>query len=108
MARGRRDRSRRRQFPGDDAQWDEFGRFARSEEGKAYFRDDPPIGPDGSFRLEGVPQGSYQLQVWSKGPDEPGTTRLEAGTEFEVPATPEGRSDEPLDLGALPLRERTP
>ena len=63
---------------------------------------------DGSFRIEDVPPGDYQLEVTINAPRTGGATvfpqpiaRLEH--EFTVLEIPGGRGDEPLDLGKLEL-----
>lgn len=89
-----------------------------SDEGRAYwktFRAYPfAVRPDGSFRVEDVEPGIYQFDVTLGG--EPHTNgaaivrqpiaRLKH--EFTVPEMPEGRSDEPLDLGELELKPVEP
>lgn len=64
------------------------------------------INDDGSFRIEDVIAGTYDLTVWIEErltgqgrPEEIGSYR---GT-IEVPQMPGRRSDEPLDLGELEL-----
>ncbi len=64
--------------------------------------------PDGSFRIDDVPGGKYELTVDLR---ETVTIRNQAHMplidlhkqEVDVPASPEGRSDTPLDLGAIRL-----
>ncbi|NUN95405.1 MAG: hypothetical protein HUU16_04470 [Candidatus Omnitrophica bacterium] len=61
--------------------------------------------PDGSFRFEDIPEGTYNLIFTVLDPTSPdqmmgkamGTLR----TEITVPPMEGGRSDEPLDLGSL-------
>ena len=67
---------------------------------------DLPIDADGRFRVEDVPAGTYALRVWIRRPPGatgPDPTRPSLGGlhEFTVPPVPGGRSDLPLDLGAL-------
>ncbi len=64
------------------------------------------IEPDGTFRIEDVVAGSYQLsltvhdmQSGNGRPESVGTVNKH----FEVPEMKAGRSDEPLSLGELPL-----
>lgn len=68
------------------------------------------INPDGTFRVEDVPAGKYELRM---SVFEPPTSGRCCGWgeligrvshEFEVPEMPGGRSDEPLDLGTLVLK----
>jgi hypothetical protein len=98
-------------FPGDDEVWKTYGAFLSTEEGKAYYRDGLPVGRDGSFRIEGVPTGRFQLIIWVTGPavgkpDEADTYYASGGTEIEVEPTPAGGSDEPLPLGSIVLPRR--
>ncbi|OHB67601.1 MAG: hypothetical protein A2Y77_13960 [Planctomycetes bacterium RBG_13_62_9] len=64
--------------------------------------------PDGAFRADDVPAGSYCLYFYAYTP--PTNTRSFRGERlgslthpFAVPEMPGGRSDEPLDLGVLEL-----
>lgn len=62
------------------------------------------VQPDGTFRVDDVPAGRYRLHVRAETPKPGGKgTRLAAAAEVEVkvPDMPEGRSDEPLDVGEL-------
>ncbi len=66
------------------------------------------IQPDGSFRLEDIPAGTYILS-FLVAPDEPPgispSRRPERITrEIVVPEMPGGRSDTPLDLGVITLQ----
>jgi protein involved in polysaccharide export with SLBB domain len=69
------------------------------------------LNSDGSFRVEDVPAGTYVLEASVYQPPPDGDSRKInfekiVGTvkvEFVVPPIPGGRSDEPLDLGDLPL-----
>ena len=68
---------------------------------------------DGSFRLQDVPAGTYQLEIKLRGfkpdsvaPNEFSNTQPEIGAltrEINVPDVPEGPSAEVLDLGILEL-----
>jgi hypothetical protein len=97
-------------LPGDDDVWRVYGAFLDSEEGKAYYRDGLPVGGDGSFRIEGVPTGHFQLFIWvpgaavGKADEKPryyaiGTSRVEV-----EPGTP-GQVFEPLSLGTIILHK---
>jgi hypothetical protein len=65
---------------------------------------------DGSFRIEDVPAGTYTLTVYlgpavmmvTAGMPAPRTERLTR--EIVVPEMPDGRSDDPLDLGTITLQ----
>jgi peroxiredoxin len=61
--------------------------------------------PDYSFRIDDVPAGTYMLTVQIYGPASSGQPDMIGVVHrtIEVPATPDGPSDEPLDLGELPL-----
>jgi AhpC/TSA family len=70
---------------------------------------------DGSFRIDDVPAGEYRLAIQVNGKSQVHVTATygrDPGpfgrivTTFTIPAIPGGRSDEPLDLGALRLRPR--
>jgi RNA polymerase sigma factor (sigma-70 family) len=83
-----------------------------SDEGRAYrkpFREYPfAVRPDGSFRVEDVLPGTYELTVFVSEPRTNGVATVGQPIaylkrEFTVPEMPEGRSDEPLDLGELTL-----
>ncbi len=68
---------------------------------------------DGTFRIEDVPAGAYQLEVLLYGsPPRGGESDFDLDIKkrigaisyrFIMPEVPGGRSDEPLDLGELPL-----
>jgi peroxiredoxin len=61
--------------------------------------------PDYSFRIDDVPAGTYMLEMRIYGPVSSGQPET-IGTvhqKIEVPPMPDGRSDEPLDLGEIPL-----
>jgi hypothetical protein len=67
------------------------------------------VKPDGSFRADDVPAGTYQLRIVLYEPS-PDSRMVYRGPligrvvrEVEVPEMPGGRSDEPLDLGDLEL-----
>jgi hypothetical protein len=69
------------------------------------------LNKDGSFRIEEVQTGTYDLNFvvleppLVPNPDAPPTDRAMATArrEVTVPEMPGGRSDEPLDLGTIPL-----
>jgi hypothetical protein len=75
-----------------------------------YFRaahpDKYPVGPDGTFRLQDLRPGSYQLSAATYQNDRPTqhSEKIAGGaTSFVVPPSPEGRDrlPEPLDLGTI-------
>lgn len=70
------------------------------------------INPDGTFRIEDVIAGKYDLTVYLEryDPDQSPPQEDLGGYRgsVEVPEIPGGRSDEPLDLGDLVLRMNEP
>jgi RNA polymerase sigma factor (sigma-70 family) len=89
-----------------------FDEWKKGPEGRAYddgiVRIRVGLQPDGSFRVDDVPAGEYRL-VARVGEDERGRepgpfARLSRA--FTIPPIPGGRSDEPLDLGAIRFRRR--
>ena len=69
-----------------------------------------PVAPDGTFRVDDVVAGSYRMQVRAEAPGFAGQGKRQiavAEVNVEVPDLPEGRSDEPLDIGALRPRPAT-
>jgi len=76
---------------------------AETEEARQYFRDRRmfPLrfAPDGSFRIEDVPAGTYWLRL--RVPGLPNNTFVK---EVVVPEMPGGRSDLPLDLGVVTVK----
>jgi len=98
-------------FPGDDAAWAIYQTFLNTEEGRAYVRDNVPVGRDGSFRIESVPPGDYQLIVWIEGsavgkPAEPPNAYAAGGTEIEVKPTVDDREAEAQSVGTIRLHKR--
>jgi thiol-disulfide isomerase/thioredoxin len=82
-----------------------------SPEGRAYRRDNwfnimsRKLQPDGTIRVDDVPPGSYRLRLTYRADPfsgfNPSADALVATKQFNIPAVPGGRSDEPLDLGEL-------
>ncbi|MCX5634663.1 MAG: hypothetical protein NTW55_02315 [Planctomycetota bacterium] len=67
------------------------------------------IESDGSFRVEDVPSGQYELQINLHEKPKDGSSGYgpiigNVNYEFEVTEMPGGRSDEPLDIGTLELK----
>ena len=96
-------------------QWQE------SNEGKAWIekaqqRSNCPrsasVDSRGALRIEEVMPGQYQLDVHIEAKDErlpwDRPDHLRYSYEFSVPEIPGGVSDEPLDLGRVPLTDKTP
>jgi len=90
--------------------------FYATEKGRAYHfqnrRYALNFAPDGSFRVEDVPGGKYRLRVDLRegGGDTP--SRFSAPRiaslekELEVPDSPDGRTEEPFDLGKIEMQAR--
>jgi hypothetical protein len=84
--------------------------FTRTPEGRAYAEDRErsyavDLRPDGTFRIEDVPAGRYVLKLPFEGlsRDTREGRQAFARAEVVIPEMPGGRSDEPLDIGAIPL-----
>lgn len=62
---------------------------------------------DGSFTAQDIPAGTYELRVLIQAPANErcgmGDTVATCSKVFNIPEMPGGRSDEPLNLGELPL-----
>lgn len=78
---------------GDDASWTAFSRLKASSIGPRLFRDRQPVKPDGTFTIDKVLPGRYQLFLSA-----PGFRSYVASTRFDVaPETP-GEAPAPLAL----------
>ena len=93
----------------DDRQSDWVRTWHATPEGRAFFASERMyaiiLGSDGSFRAEDVPAGRYLLNMpftSRTSGDQTGRLGL-ARAVVNVPPIPGGRSDEPLDIGAVPL-----
>ncbi|HEX5245004.1 MAG TPA: M56 family metallopeptidase [Tepidisphaeraceae bacterium] len=69
------------------------------------------VHPDGTFRVDDIVAGDYVLYIEPyvpRGPNGWVNTRgvASASLEFTVPQMPTGRSDEPLDIGAVLLKPK--
>jgi hypothetical protein len=64
------------------------------------------VQPDGSFRIEGLLAGTYNLFLHSQDTPAPDDPYLVAFREFTLPAAAEGSNPPPLDLGPLQARHR--
>jgi hypothetical protein len=93
-----------------DAQWDAWwNAYLRTPECEDYFYGEHQYAvdfrPDRTFRIEDVPAGRYILKlpfVGNAGGDR-SELRAFARANVTVPPIPDGRSDEPLDIGTIPL-----
>jgi hypothetical protein len=76
--------------------------FANQQKAFANMRNFPfSVSPDGSFRVDDVPAGDYQLSVslrQTSGPNGFGPEIAVGYADFTVPEMPGGRSDDPLQL----------
>jgi hypothetical protein len=68
-----------------------------------------PVGPDGSFRIRGVPPGDYQLHIQVAGPAVGKPTETDTyyagwSSGVEIKPTPPGHGDKPMSLGSIVLR----
>ena len=86
-----------------------YDRFYKTPEGKACYQGERQyavdLHDDGSFRVEDVPAGNYRFELHFRGrhqQDEGGLFAAAHAT-VAVPTIPGGRSDEPLDMGAVKL-----
>lgn len=92
-------------------------KWSNSDEGREYLKAQEEaqsarkyfslvIGPGGSFRVEDVPAGRYELriQVLTSRNDPRAGLAASLTHEFIIPEMPGGRSDKPLDLGKLTLK----
>lgn len=71
-------------FGGDDVSWKAFGELQASAIGPLLFRDKQPINKDGTFTIENMLPGSYQLFL-----SVPGFARHSAYTQVQIePETP--------------------
>jgi hypothetical protein len=103
----------------DDQRRAWFQQWMNTEEGRAFRQASQakreihfypfPTSSDGTFRVEDMPPGDYELNVSPI--DRPGSSTAPATKwigqlhyEFTIPQMPGGRSDEPLDLGDLELK----
>ncbi len=86
--------------------------WLKSEKGREYRLAERSYGlrprEGGSFEVPDVPAGWYMFSaaVWERkeGPRDDNAPTGIAIQEFEVPGTPDGRSDTPLDLGTIVLK----
>ena len=64
------------------------------------------IADDNSFRVEDVPEGTYQLLISAGTGDWCQNILASADVVFKIPPMPGGRSDQPLDLGSIKMKLR--
>lgn len=77
---------------------------------RSYVRVSAEVAPDGTFRIDDVPAGSYRLSAFVNELDQgpPPGPFARSCRSFTIPPIPGGRSDEPFDVGALPVTLRKP
>ncbi len=86
-----------------------FERFYKTPEGRKFYQERREYAVEfdagGAFRIQDVPAGLYVLRLPFRGRaiDEEWELRAFSESNVTVPATPGGRSDEPLDLGTIRL-----
>ncbi len=83
-------------FPGDDAAWKAFSELRASLAGPFLFRDKQPVSKDGTFTIENMLPGNYQLFVSA-----PGFTNYAASVQFKVDPEVPGQKPASLDLGEI-------
>jgi len=91
--------------------------FYNSDAGRRYYfsktRDVLNFSRDGTFRIEDVSGGKYNLKIELREGSGDGPSRFSApiiaslAREIEVPDSPGGRTDEPFDVGTLAVDART-
>jgi hypothetical protein len=84
------------------------GAFLQSAHGPLYIRGDVPVGPDGSFRVEGLPPQDYVVQVRVNKAGVEGTTSETlagfAAQRFRVPSPRGAEGKKVADLGEIAPR----
>ena len=87
-------------FPGDDKAWSAFAKLKASPIGPMLFRDKQPIQADGSFTIERMLPGQYQLFLTA-----PGIDNYAASTSFVVAAEQPGEPPQDMVLRAIAVRK---
>ncbi|MBC7853184.1 MAG: hypothetical protein IAF94_07090, partial [Pirellulaceae bacterium] len=90
-------------FGGDDASWKVFGEFQSSPIGPLYFRDKQAVNADGTFTIENMLPGTYQIFFSA-----PGAGQHLAYTRITVEPEVAGQQPKPLDLGEIQVKEPAP
>jgi hypothetical protein len=89
-------------FPGDDSAWKAFGEFQKSAMGPLFFRDKQPVNADGTFTIENMLPGHYQIFFSA-----PGAGQHLAYTKITVEPEVAGQEPKPQGLGEIPVKEPT-
>jgi beta-lactamase regulating signal transducer with metallopeptidase domain len=87
-------------FPGDDDAWKAFGEFQKSAMGPLFFRDKQPVNADGTFTIENMLPGTYQIFFSA-----PGAEGRLAYSQITVEPEVAGKDPPPQDLGEIPVKE---
>lgn len=87
-------------FPGDDDAWNAFGEFQKSAIGPLYFRDKQPVNADGTFTIENMLPGTYQIFFSS-----PYAGQHLAYTRFTVEPEIAGQAPQPQNLGQIAAKD---
>ena len=87
-------------FPGDDEIWKAWGELKASAIGPLLFRDKQPVKEDGTFVIENMLPGRYQLFVSA-----PGFTRYAASTSVEIKPEVLGEKPAAQDLGTITIQQ---
>ena len=89
--------------------WSESAEVKAARENYRYYA--ITFANDGSFRADDIPPGKYEMRLSFNEPRSSSSPNMgpQIGSitrEFEIPPIPGGRTDDPLDLGTLPLQTR--
>ena len=90
-------------FGGDDAAWKAFGEFQKSAMGPLFFRDKQPVNADGTFTIENMLPGHYQIFFAA-----PGERAHLASSKITVEPEVVGKDPAVLDVGAIPVKVDKP
>lgn len=78
-----------------------YEQFLKSEQGRPYALGPQPLGGDGTFNIPRVPAAAYWIYVTT----EDGKVRRRVKG-LSMRMVPDGKTDEELDLGGIPMTER--
>ena len=84
-------------FGGDNEMWAAFEKFKNSPIGPLFFRDNLTVNADGTFTIDNVLPGRYQLFLAVDGD--------RANTQFQVDPEVAGQVPSPLDVGAIAIQK---
>ncbi len=86
-------------FGGDNEMWVAFDKFKRSPIGPLFFRDNLKVNADGTFKIDNVLPGRYQLFLTVEGG--------RANTQFQIDPEVPGQNPPVLDVGAIAVQKTT-